>query len=770
MDRIEETTNVLRQINKFNLKEISDDILIKAVCDYFNEIKNDSLNQSDLKFLKYISNIAGIPHYFDILNSQFNQETEIEEYNLNTFSSLLYESTLYTNENLKVHKYQMKIMDLFEIGKLNRYFLSASTSFGKTHIVFEIIKKMSYGNIVLIFPTIALLSENLEKLISDVNYEYFIDKYKIHTLSEVSEFETNNLFIYTPERFLSFKEKNPSTIKFDFAFIDEIYKIDNEYILDDEVKENERDVAYRLSVFYALENNVDVLLAGPYIDFFDSSRNGYNSSFDNFLVQNEIKLLNYNQYEIVSKSYKDIKSKKHIEVDKYLQFVFENNKKSDRLIEIIRKINEINENTIVYCSTRNYTETNAITLLESNIFKNHSDNNYSEFINHISKNFGKDWTIVKALHKGIGVHHGLIPKYIQKEIISLFNSGQIKVLISTTTITEGVNTSAKNLIVLHSKKGDKDLKKFDAKNIAGRAGRFLYHYLGRVIVLQNDFMKAIESEPEGIKHKNYDLQAPKDEIDLFYSKDEFLSQTDQIRKLNIKAEQEKRGIPDEIFNLYKVVSRLDKITIYDEIKKLTSLELESIKMLIRVVNYKMDIDYDGFQVILKVIRPIVKNQKLQFLIDYRVGQNKDFSTITHLIHYYLVDGFIGSVKYKLSQNMKIDKAISDTAEFVYNTLKYQVVKYLGVFNIMYRFIQAQENKIAFEDTIGIDKLLVKLEYNALTEKGRIASDYGVPSSVVEYYENTDKSKIIKSNFDSYELQIFDRIEKIINGTDKSTNA
>lgn len=211
MDRIEETTNVLRQINKFNSKEISDDILIKSVCDYFNEIKNDSLNQSDLKFLKYISNIAGIPHYFDILNSQFNQETEIEEYDLNTFSSLLYESTLHTNENLKVHKYQMKIMDLFQTGKLNRYFLSASTSFGKTHIVFEIIKKMNYGNVVLIFPTIALLSENLEKLISDDNYEYFRGKYKIHTLSEVTEFEENNLFIYTPERFLSFKEKIQQT-------------------------------------------------------------------------------------------------------------------------------------------------------------------------------------------------------------------------------------------------------------------------------------------------------------------------------------------------------------------------------------------------------------------------------------------------------------------------------------------------------------------------------------------------------------------------------
>ncbi len=766
MDRIEETINVLKQINKFNAKEISDDILIKSVCDYFNEIKNDSLNQSDLKFLKYISNVAGIPHYFDTLNTQFNHSTEIEEYNLNTFSSILYESTLHTNENLKVHKFQMKIMDLFEMGKLNRYFLSASTSFGKTHIVFEIIRKMNYGNVVLIFPTIALLSENLEKLISDENYEYFREKYKIHTLSEVTKFEENNLFIYTPERFLSFKEKNPTSIDFNFAFIDEIYKIDNEYLIDEEVKENERDVAYRLSVFYALENNVDVLLAGPYIDFYDPNKNGYNNSFDNFLTQNKIELLNYNQYEIVSKSFEDIKSKKHIDVDKYLEFDFETNRKSDRLIEIVKKINEINENTIVYCSTRNYTETNATTLLESNIFNNHSDSNYSDFINHISKNFSKDWTIIKALKKGIGVHHGLIPKYIQKEIISLFNSAQLKVLLSTTTITEGVNTSAKNLIVLHSKKGDKELKKFDAKNIAGRAGRFLYHYSGRVIVLQNEFMKAIESEPKGIKHKNYDLKAPKDEIDLFYSKDEFLSQADQDRKTDIKAEQEKRGIPDEIFNLYKVVSRLDKITIYDEIKKLTVSELELIKILIRVINYKLDIDYDGFQVILKVIHPIVKNQKLKFLIDYK-GFNGDYSTLTHLLHFYLTGGFIGSIKYKISQNIKIDKAISDTAEFVYNTLKYQVVKYLGVFNIMYRFIQAQENNKSFEEIIGIDRLLVKLEYNALTEFGRIASDYGVPSNVVEFYESPESANQIKANFDNYELTIFNRIEKIISGTDSN---
>lgn len=229
MDRIEETTNVLKQINKFKSNQITNDVIVKSVCDYFDIIKSDNLNQSDLKFLKYISNAVGIPHYYDLLNS-FNQTTEIEDFNLNTFSSFLYESTLHTTETRKVHKYQMDILNLFKHNQKNRYFLSASTSFGKTHIVFEIIKKMSYKNVVLIFPTIALLSENLERLISDESYSYFREKYNIHTLSEITEFGDNNLFIFTPERFLSFKEKSPNLIAFDFAFIDEIYKIDNEYL------------------------------------------------------------------------------------------------------------------------------------------------------------------------------------------------------------------------------------------------------------------------------------------------------------------------------------------------------------------------------------------------------------------------------------------------------------------------------------------------------------------------------------------------------------
>ena len=76
-----------------------------------------------------------------------------------------------------------------------------------------------------------------------------------------------------------------------------------------------------------------------------------------------------------------------------------------------------------------------------------------DFIDHLSAVFGNEWIVVQALRHGIGIHHGLVPKYIQREIISLFNSGDISVLVSTTTITEGINTTAKNVIVMSDMKG-----------------------------------------------------------------------------------------------------------------------------------------------------------------------------------------------------------------------------------------------------------------------------------------------------------------------------
>ena len=760
MDRIKETSDVIIRLNKFRKGEITDFAFISSVCSYFDAIKNEQLHSNDYKFLKYIANVSGIPHFYNILE-KFEQNPSISNFDLNSFSSLLYESTLHTDENRLLHKYQKEIVDKFENKKVNRYFLSASTSFGKTHLVFEIIRKMNYSNIVLIFPTIALLSENLEKLISDSDYLSFQQNYEIHTLSDVKEYGRKNLFIYTPERYLSFIDKSNNAISFDFVFIDEVYKIDNEYLIDNEVRENERDVAYRLAVFYSLQSNVDVLLAGPYMEFPKDGATQQNNSFSNFLSDNQIELVDYNNYEIVNKTFHDIRGKKLYPIDEHLNIEYLNQSKTTQLSDTIKQILSIGQNSIIYCANRgkNGGVEYYANILNSTI-EHYDYSQYIDLVNHISDVFSDNWILVKSLKQGIGIHHGLVPKYIQKEIINLFNQGSIKILISTTTITEGVNTSAKNLVVLHSQKGNKKLKKFDAKNIAGRAGRFGFHYSGRVIDLSKEFSKIIASESEVLRHKNYDLKSPKDEIDLFYSDEKYLNIEDKRKKEGIKAEQLSRNIPESILAQYKVVSRADKIKIFDAINNLNAEEIKSIKNLVRVINYKLNIDYKGFQLILNLLSPIIKNSELKGLIDTKKDDVN--SILTHLVYYYLSGGFMGSVRYySTNKGEHIDTAISKTAKFIYNTLKYQTVKYLGVFNVMYKYHISTSEHIPYEEVNGIDRLLLKFEYNALTEEGRIASDYGVPSKIVDYYESESLREIIKESFDDYELKVFEKVDKVI---------
>ena len=220
-------------------------------------------------------------------------------------------------------------------------------------------------------------------------------------------------------------------------------------------------------------------------------------------------------------------------------------------------------------------------------------------------------------------------------------------------------------------------------------------------------------------------------------------------------------------NMYKVVSYSDKIKVYDNINKLITSypgNYKAIQEFVRKTTYNLTIDYNGFQNFLWVIKPIIRNEQLIRITDIEIeSSNGKSSLLTNLLYFYLKDGFIGSVRYKIDkQNKSTDEAIRESSQFVYNILKYQLVKYLGVFNLMYKFIESQRLNKSLDDIIGIDKLLVKLEYNSTSEKGKLASDYGVPNKIIEYYDNEEDRKI-KASFDDYEMKKFEQIDNIING-------
>lgn len=764
MDRIKSSADIIKRINVIR-NQGNDDYssLIPLVCTYFNQLKRENLSIADLKFLRYIASVIGIPHYVDMLDNfqAIGNHKKINDIDLKTLNTFIVESSLYTDNNIKIHLYQKQVLDKYTKGKLNRYFLSASTSFGKTFLVYEIIRKMQYQNIILIFPTIALLSENLTNIYTNDKYSWLKDKYDIHTLSDVRITKDYNIFIYTPERYLSFIENNNITPN--FVFIDEVYKIDNEYIIDQISIENDRDVAYRLAVFFALATNeTDSLLAGPYIEFPNKLDPNQNQSFCRFLEDYKFEILNYNNIEIVNKYSLDIKTKTKYLIED-IQLSLPNHNKTEQFKSIIQTFITNHEGSIVYCHTRNEAEKYAKILIEDDTFVPINIDAIKSFIEHLENTFhpkhGKDWIVIKALKKGIGIHHGLIPKYVQKEIIRLFNEKVLSVLLSTTTITEGVNTSSKNIIVLSDCKGSKPLKRFDAKNIAGRAGRFLQHYSGRVIILRNDFSSIINStDNDCIKHKNYDINSPKDEIDLFYTKDQYLQDDDKNHKREVLLKQQQLNIPDNIIDNYKVIPKVDKITIYKRILGLSANSIQKVEYFIKSYNFNQYINQEGLEIIIETVLPIVRNTTLNNLMTYHKN-GKKYCVLNGLILSYIKGGLQGNIAYYLDNGNTFDIAMHKSTNFIYNILKYHVVKYFGVFNLMYRYLKSLKKNISFEEATGIDKLLMRFEYNCISEYGRIASDFGVPQKVVDYYDNINGITI--DSFDAFELSEYQKVDRII---------
>lgn len=151
------------------------------------EYLDDKLNayrNSELK--KFLTNNKNIDFkFFDL--QMYNNQKDKKELALDILNSSMLDS------NIKLTSQQIEILSIL---KKNNIFISAPTSFGKTFIVLEYIKRNieELNNIVIIVPTIALMNELLKKI-----YYYFSDFYNI-CINSFEVIEERNIFIFVPER------------------------------------------------------------------------------------------------------------------------------------------------------------------------------------------------------------------------------------------------------------------------------------------------------------------------------------------------------------------------------------------------------------------------------------------------------------------------------------------------------------------------------------------------------------------------------------------
>lgn len=760
MDIREKINNLITKINNFDNSKEKHIELIDDICEIFDlALSKENISYQSNMFLYFISNVIGVPQYFELYCKIKKIDISINFDNLLMFNSLIRESSLYINKDTKLHIFQKEFIEQFMVNQEYRLLLTAPTSFGKTFIIYHLIEKKKYDNVVLIFPTISLMTENLQKIINLISNN-IIDKYNVITLSEEVPSKDKNIFIFTPERFMSFIDKH-SNMKFDFLFMDEIYKIDSsfgEIFEQDVIIEDKRDIAFRIALEIGIKRSEDVILAGPFLNLQESI------SVINFINDNNFKIIDYNDIELVKKKTTNYKKLKKSSFDGLRFSVLPS--EDNNTIKILNILSELKgEETIIYCSRKHLAEQYALKISKEIMFELKPDNlylsRYLKFIAHLEKNYTKDWCLVKALKSGIGIHHGTIPKYIQKEMINFFNRGIIKCIFSTTTITEGVNTTAKNMIILSNKKGNKNLLKFDLLNIMGRAGRFSEHFSGRVFILNKEAEKLLESENEIISHINYDLESKKSELDLEITNDKYLSNFEKDWKNNIIEKYNKNNIPENIRNSFLTIYPDQKIKLFRFISYIEKKEPLYIMNIIDNINSNK-VRYDQIDNLIELIdRVIDKEEKLHKFLNKKEVENKEgikgnHYVISYILRNYIYNGYFGLLKYDLeTKGYEIDRAIRNVSKIVFNIFRYELVKYVGIIDLIYRTIISKKSGESIDEVQGFSRILSYLEYGAFTEKGRKISDFGVPYNVVRYIEQSTRK------LDEYESVIYEEIKYIL---------
>lgn len=601
-------------------------------------------------------------------------------------------------DNKYFHEEQKYLKEILDRKK--NLIVSAPTSFGKSLLIEEIVANKKYNNIVIIQPTLALLDETRKKL-----KKYKNDYKIIVSTSQEPAIDKRNLFLLTAERVMDYQ----SLPVIDFLVIDEFYKLSAK-------RDDER--SYILNnAFYKLltEFNPQFYLLGPNID-------GISEGF-----ANKYKAIFYKtDYSLIDTKIIDIYSKHKDKFDKTRKC---KEYKENILFELLLK--QKDEQTIIYCSSPDRVRYLARKFCDFLIDKKTSKNEEFPLIEWIKQNIHPKWDLIDFLNYGIGINDGTLIKHINSSMIDYFNTQKLKYLFCTTTIIEGVNTSAKNVIFLDSKKGSRTLiDYFDYSNIKGRSGRMMIHYVGKIY----NFNPPPEKQEKMIIDIPFFQQNPIEDEVLNGLKDEDIKpdvkKTEQFKKLEAipKEERElfqKNGISvmgqKKIFD---IVSQLDKQYVISRKKYKQEYKIYDL------INWNKTPSYDQLQFILelcwnnllketesKKVRSI--NQLVYRTFNYGMEKNI-FPLIEKDFNY----------NKELNQNKSDEQLLNESIYTIFNILRhwfhYKIPKWLSVINNLQKYICGKK-KVEPGD---YSYYASQIENDFVPNKLAILLEYGIPNSAI----------------------------------------
>ena len=493
------------------------------------QIENNSLQKLRNKYIYMLEDSTNSTEYArEHAEDLFALDLTMYSRN-NSFESIIYNAFAKSvlDGNISLHPEQLRVIDHIE--KHNATIVSAPTSFGKTFCIFEYIARNVPGNIVLIVPTLALVDEYFKKIIK--TYRHIFSTYKVYTnISEDDEFNFSekNIFILTHDRIVN--ESLYSKLKqIDFLVIDEVYKLQTDY-------NDDRVLVLNMAYYYLSRIAKKYTLLAPFI-----------GGVQNLEKLDKIPVFLKSEYSPVVNEIKTIE----ILRDK------------DRNIECKELLKELNtqEKTLIYFPTVKgiYNYINEIIITESEL--EDIPQYVRNFIKWAEEEIHEEWSVIKALKHGYVIHNGQIPLGTRIFQLDLYENLDVyNRMLCTSTLLEGVNTSAKNIIITKPSRksqnvGD-EFTSFDFFNLVGRTGRLFKHYVGVAYYLKSP-TDPIFSKEEAIKDIRFEIVDTSKDVDI--QKKEISKHKDVIRflqELNISLDDYLENIGsklrfDTVLGLYQ---------------------------------------------------------------------------------------------------------------------------------------------------------------------------------------------------------------------------
>lgn len=404
------------------------------------------------------------------------------------------------NCTLLLSDFQYRAWQLIDQHK--RVGISAPTSAGKSHILIHktldlLIKKAC--TIVFIVPTISLIqqvSRDLKITASKLNVN--LEVFQSYT-PKMSTHHDRIVYVLTQERALSALKQPNAFMDVELLVVDEVQNVER-VALDDE--DRSRTLYDVIQEFEQSHKPNRIILSGPRVENI--------AQLTEHLLGKDAQTISAGLPPVLNLTYVFGKDGKRNILKQYTPSFHEpivieleseasnfsevfgktqyTPKVSELIAEICKRLGS-NEGTLIFSPTSKQASETALYLATQGYCT--TSETLLSLAEYTAETVHPNYSLVKCLGAGTAYHHGKMPHHIRSSVERAFSNSEIRVLACTTTLMQGVNLPAKNIIALNPKlytrknpkKENPHLTAYEFGNLRGRAGRLLKDFVGRAIVL-----------------------------------------------------------------------------------------------------------------------------------------------------------------------------------------------------------------------------------------------------------------------------------------------